>query len=194
MRLGQAVGEIVSLLSDPEVRLAIVPLVEADYGACQEAITKIPMPDTVEAAAFKDRQLTREVLAKALREPDDFSQKAFRDSGHMSEALEIQDVGHLWDAYCELVNTSSPAAEAIPPDELDEVKKVLQEMDWNAQSGRQWYALQRYLLTIGPELLEGKLLGFGSTTKSTGQNDSDESMTIADLSLKSPTAKSAENE
>ena len=45
MRLGQAVCDYVDLVSDPEIRVCIVPLTEAQYLKVLEKVAAVKFPD-----------------------------------------------------------------------------------------------------------------------------------------------------
>jgi len=166
MRLGQAVCDYVTLPSDPEVRLAIVPLTEAEYLQALNAVSEVPQGDDLAGAAIKDRVTSQEILVRAVREERDLTQRVFDSVADLMDVLEVQDVDHVLDMYREMVEKSSPQIEAIPPEELEHLKKALQEMDWNALSGSAWYAARRFLSRIIPTPLLDNSPGFGSTKPS----------------------------
>jgi hypothetical protein len=167
MRLGQAVCEPVQLQSDPEMKLYIVPLNEAEYKSAWAAVEKMKAEENVAGMMMRDRQLAREIIFRAVREPDDLTQKVFESVEEMSETLDVTDMDALIDEYNEMISISSPSLEGISPQEFDELKKVLQTMDWNALSGRSWYAAKRFLSTISPSLLQGNSLGLPSSSQLT---------------------------
>lgn len=194
MRLGQAVCEIFPLLSDPEMRVALVPLTEAEYDQCMEQVVKMEVPETISGNQFRDRELTKETLRRSIREPDDLTTQMFQTTEELSEALEVADINFLIDHYFEMVDRTSPSMEGMTDEEISDLKKVLVEMDWNALYGKQWYALKRFLLSLGREQLQGKLLGSFLTQPSIGTNDSDESTPEnAEGNSQSQLAKSAES-
>src|SRR5690348_14846856 len=88
MRLGQAVCEIIPLLSDPETRVAVVPLTEAEYDQAMENSMKEVLPETVAGGQYRDRILTRQTLLRAIREPDDLSKQVFESVEELENALE----------------------------------------------------------------------------------------------------------
>jgi hypothetical protein len=175
MRLGQAVCDWVVLPSDPEVRMAVVPLSEADYISVLEKVATMDFTDDLSGLAMRERVQSQEILLHAIREPDDFSKKVYasvdelidQDNGGLSQI----DVDEAIEVYNEMIHVGSPAIDGIPPGEFVELKKALQEMDWNALSGRQWYAAKRFLSAISPRPLLDNSLGYGSTQKLTGTNE-----------------------
>jgi hypothetical protein len=167
MRLGQATCDVVGLVSDPEDSVKIVPLVEAEYLEALEAVAAILGPDDMAHMALRDRRQSQEILIRAIREDDDLTSRAFSSVDEMMEILEVADVDEVIDRYNEMVHTSSPAIDRIPSEELDAVKKALQETDWSVLSGRSWYALKRFLGTLPAAQLLGNLHGSISTSSST---------------------------
>jgi hypothetical protein len=85
----------------------------------------------------------------------------------MLEDLEVADIDELLDRYQEMVAMSSPTLDGIPQEEMDGLKVHLQTMDWNALSGRSWYAAKRFLSTISQAQLQDSLRGSSSTNSST---------------------------
>lgn len=174
MRLGQAVADLHYLPSDEEIQVALVPLTEAEYVEAIEITANRPIPETIAGAGVRDRYNQAEVLVRAIREPSDHSQRMFESIEEMQTAIEVSDINFLMDAYFEMVESSSPKIDSISPEELEDVKKVLQEIDLKELSGRQWYALRRFLLSVTPTLLQDSLRGFGSMSKLTTTNEEEE--------------------
>jgi len=167
MRLGQAACDYVDLRSDPEIRLCIVPLTEAQYVQVLAKVVETKASDDLPGLAIRDRVQANEILVRAIREEDDLMQRVYNNIEDMLEDLEAQDIDALIDGYNEMMATASPSLEGIPQKEMDELKKILQTMDWNALSGRSWYAAKRFLSTISPELLQVNSPGSSSTNSST---------------------------
>lgn len=167
MRLGQSVCEYVQLPSDNEIRVAIVPLTEGEYHQAMEAIASMGGIDNLANVNLKDRRLSQEIILRSIREEDDLSSRMFSDIGDMMDTLEVSDVDEIIDRYNEMMDKSSPSLDGIPEEELEVLKKALQTMDWNALSGRAWYALKRFHSEIMPSPLLDNSPGFGSTSSST---------------------------
>lgn len=194
MRLGQATCEIENLLSEPEVRVALVPLTEAEYDQCMEKVIKMSAPETIMGQQMRDRALTNETLLRAIREPDDLGKMMFENTNEMTQALEVADINFLIDMYFEMVDKSSPSLDGLNDEQIEDLKKVLEEMDWSELSGKQWFALKRFLSSLGPRQLTDKLLGSFLTRQSTGmKNESEPTPENADESLNNSTVKSVEN-
>jgi|SRR5580765_228571 hypothetical protein len=167
MRLGQTVCDYVALVSDPEIRLCIVPLTEADYLQALEKVRDVDAPDNLAGMAIRDRIQAQEIVARSIREESDLSQRVYNSTEEMAEELEVADVDELWDRYLEMSQKSSPALDGIPEEEFENLKKTLQTMDWSELSGRSWYAAKRFLMSITPELLQGNSPGSTSTNSLT---------------------------
>lgn len=176
MRLGQAVCDWVVLPSDPEVRMAVVPLSESDYISVLNKVATMEFKDDMAGMAMRDRVQSQEILLHAIREPDNLSQRVYSTVEELVDeengGLTQIDVDEAIEVYNEMIHVGSPAIDGIPPGEFVELKKVLQEMDWNALSGRQWYAAKRFLSAISPRPLLDNSLGYGSTRRSITTNDS----------------------
>jgi hypothetical protein len=97
----------------------------------------------------------------------------------MHDVLEVSDVNFLTDRYMEMISRSSPHIDGFTDEELDEAKKVLQTISWNELSGRSWYALRRFLSSVGQPLQPDRSLGLSSTSSSTTTNGADESTPTA---------------
>lgn len=167
MRLGQAVCDYVDLPSDPEIRLCIVPLTEAQYRQALEKVASVKLPDDMSGAAIKDRTLAVETLVRAIREEDNLSQQVYSTADELSEDLDVYDVDHVIDCYNEMVEKASPSIDGLSPEDLERLKKVLPTMDWNALSGSAWYAAKRFLSRISQVPLLDNSPGSTSTNSST---------------------------
>jgi hypothetical protein len=167
MRLGQAVFEIFPLLSDPDIRVAIVPLNEAEHENCLSFAASMDVAENIAGATLRDRAQTTEILSWAIRDPLDITKRIYNSGSEVAQDLGPDDVGFLIDHYYEMADQNAPSLERLPDNDVNELKKALNEMDWNALSGRQWYAASRFLLSLMPQPLGDSLLGSGLTNNST---------------------------
>lgn len=174
MRGGQSMCDFVVLPSDPEIRVAIVPLVEADYRNVLEKIGKLGTPDDLANVQIKDRVQAEEILVRAIREEHDLTQRIYDDVDDLLEDFEVGDIDHAIDCYNQMVHQSSPSLDGIPAEEFEALKKVLQRMDWNALSGSAWYAAKRFLSTISPLLRQASFPGSSSTSLLTTPSEENE--------------------
>jgi len=194
MRLGQSVGYKFQLLSQPEVEVTMVPLTEAENYQCIETITAMEAPENVVGAMLRDRRNANEIMFRAIRNSEDLDEPAFENMEEMMELLTHADITHLFDCYLEMSEEVSPSLGNFTDEEIDELKKVLSEVEWSGLSGRQWYALRRFLLTLGLELLPANSLGFISTSLSTLMNESEESISTVSQNLNRTPVKSVESQ
>lgn len=153
MRMGQSICVFSTLRSDPEIRLALVPLTEAEYTQALNAVAADLVPDGLIGAEIQDRRRAQETLIRAVREPDDLTTRVYATADELMDDVEVGDIDHLIDEYNRMVADSSPALDGIPPEEFRNLKELLQTMDWNALSGRAWYAANRFLSEIMPSPL-----------------------------------------
>jgi hypothetical protein len=154
MRLGQQSCEIVHLLSDPEIRMALVPLTEGEYRRSLEVAAELPIGGEYNQAhaLVRDEVQKEHLLFFAAREVSDLSEKWF-DTPADVEDLEAHDVNHLYDVYLEMVYENSPSMMGMTEEDFEALKKALGRIEWSELSGQQWYAAQRFLNSIQPILL-----------------------------------------
>jgi hypothetical protein len=171
MRLGQAVCDYVTLPSNPDVRVAIVPLTEAEYLQALNKVTQLPQSDDLAGVSLKDRVQAQEIVVRAVREEQNLTERVWDDISEMMEVLEVNDVDEIIDRYNEMVEKSSPSLDGIPQEEMDNIKKGLQTMEWSELSGSAWYAAKRFLSRIMPSPLLDNLPGSTSTNSSTGTSE-----------------------
>lgn len=167
MRLGQAVCDFVVLPSDSEIRLCIVPLTEAQYRQVLAKVASLSLEDNLAGMAVRDRTQSQEILVRAIREEHDLTKRVYDDPDEMMDDLNVEDVDDLIDRYNEMVETSSPAMDGIPREELENVKKAFAAMDLNELSGPAWFALKRFLSKVIPTPLLDNFPGSTSTNSLT---------------------------
>lgn len=177
-RMGQAAYETYGLLSDPEVRVSLVPLTEAEYSNSLEAADNIIAGDNAAGVSLRDEIQRRQILYHACRVADKPTEKFFNSPNEVGE-LDYADVTFLFDNYLELVSKVSPSMMGIPEEEFDDLKKALQEIQWSELSGSQWYAAQRFINSIQTLLHMDRSSGFHSTTQSTPTNTEPDSVESA---------------
>jgi hypothetical protein len=193
MRLGQAVCEIIPLLSDPEIRVALVPLKEKEYQKSLSMVASLDLPETTPGADARDEIQKAEVLSYAIRETDNLDERIYMSGEELADDIEAHEINYIFDAYLEMVNQTSPAIDGLSEKDFETLKKVLKQMNWNELSGQQWYAAKRFLLSIFPNALQDNLLGFSSINPSITTNDEPESISNASENSTYNSAKSVEN-
>lgn len=172
MRLGQSAYEIEHLISDPEIRVALVPLIDVDAENALLAAARMDIPDNVAGMMARDHRQRVELLACSVRDPQDLEKKIYRDGTELQSELEEADIVHLYDRFLEMQENSNPSIDGIPAEEFDELKKAFQEMDWSGLSGRSWYAAKRFLGALHRDgLLPVNSHGSTSNTKLTTKSE-----------------------
>src|SRR4029077_11316853 len=151
LRLGKAVCEIVELVSDPEIRMALVPLTDAELQnslvlAAQANASEISSTHEV---VLRDRIQKCAIIVACAREADDLQKPFFESMSEINE-LESADINHIFTYFEQMMEFSSPSLDNISVEDMDEIKKALKEVDWNDLSGRSWYAAKRFLSTLTP--------------------------------------------
>jgi hypothetical protein len=180
MRLGQAVCAFSNLTSDPEIRLALVPLSDAEAQNALQAAAHVDTMDNVAGLMLRDHVQRVEQLVFSIRDPQDLEKRLYRNSTELQEELTEGDIAHIYDDFMELTESSNPTVEGIDPEEFETLKKVWQEISWSDLSGRSWYAAKRFLgALIQDGLLQDNSPGSFSNTKLTMPNASEESTPIA---------------
>jgi hypothetical protein len=180
MRAGQHVAEIVPLPSDEEIRVALVPLTEAEYIQVLQLVSRLEAMDTMAGMTFQTRVQSEEVLVRSIRDPQNLETRLFDSVADMTENFEVSDIDYLVEEYNSMTEKSNPAIEQISQDEFEQLKKVLVKMDWNDLSGRSWYAAKRFLGALITEgLLTDNLPGSSLINRSTTTTDSEKSTPTA---------------
>ena len=195
MRLGHSACTMVTLPSDEEIRLALVPLSGAERLNATQAAANINVLDNVAGLMSRDHVQKVEVLAASIRDPKNLQERLFRDGYDLQEEFVETDIDFIYDAYLEMTENANPTVDAIPPEEFDVLKKVLQEIDLSGLSGRSWYALKRFLgAMIQQGLLTGNSLGSISNTTLITTNESEKFTPTASPSSIEPPVKFVESQ
>lgn len=176
MRLGQDAPDLIALKSAPEIRVALVPLTEAEYELGLHAAAGLDVQDNAYGVEARDRLLQVNNLFHAVRDPNDTGKKLFESPEQLATELENVDINHLTEMYGRLVDDSSPALEGLSDEDLDDLKKALETIDWNALSGKPWFHLKSFFLTLTPEQLRVSSFGFSSIKKLIGTSEEQESI------------------
>lgn len=158
MRLGQNSCEVVELPSDPEIRLALVPLTEGEYRRSMEIAEQLQLRDNVASAMVRDQVQKEAIIFFSAREIRDLNEHFFDSHADVSD-LDASDLDFIYDIYLEMVATVSPPLMGLSEEDFDALKKVLPRIEWSELSGTQWYAAQRFLNSIRGLLHTVKLPG-----------------------------------
>jgi hypothetical protein len=173
MRLGQEAPEIVALKSNSEIRMALVPLTEKERMDSITQAARLEVPDNSMGLEIRDRYMRACDLHHALREKDDIEQKVFPSAEELMMSLEDIDINYLAEEYLMMQDFSSPAIEGMSDEALEELKKALLTIDMSVLSGKPWWHLKQFFLTLGVGQLKVKLPGSGSTSNSTTSSESE---------------------
>jgi hypothetical protein len=155
------------LISDPEIRLALVPLLDFEAEAALIEAARMDVPDNVAGLMARDHRQRVELLASSIRDPKDLDQRVYSDGLELQKELDESDIVHLYDAFLEMQENSNPSIDGLDEEEFELLKKVLQEIPWSDLSGRSWYAAKRFLGALSQDgVLPDSLRGSTSNTKS----------------------------
>lgn len=176
MRMGQNVPDYVQLRSNPEIRMAVVPLLEKEAQAAWAAAASADIPDNAYGVEVRDKILVSHRLFYALREPDNLDKKVFESAEQLMAELQDQDVEHLAEAWQAVTEYASPALEGFSDEMLDDLKKVFETIDLSGLSGRAWWLLKAFFMTTSVEQLRAKSHLLSSIQNSIGTNDEIESI------------------
>lgn len=176
LRMGQDAPTFETLKSNPEVRVALVPLTEKEYEIGLEMSAAIEAPNNLQGVELRDRYQQVCDLFHAIRNPSDLGEKVFKSPEELVGELDQIDVNHLGEMYMRMVDYSSPAIDELSDEDLDELKKAFANLDLSVLSGKPWWHLKNFFSTLSPMQLRGKLPGSFSTTTSIGTKDKEESI------------------
>jgi hypothetical protein len=175
MRQGQEVPEYVDIPSMEGVRVALVPLTEAElsrglaYAASDEEV-----PESFSGAQYRSRRAIQSDVWHASREPGEPEKRVFESIEEMIEELTPADIDYLSMHLATLMNFASPLMDGLTDDDLDFLGRAWQAIRLNELTGRQWAAAKLCLSVLLPELLQARLSGRTSTDGSTTSTLSDE--------------------
>lgn len=182
MRLGQEAPEFPDLLAHPEVRVAMVPLVERETQASVIYAASLGYPDNAAGLQATNRAIVVHDVWQALRDPNNLDAKAFPTLEGMVDELAPEEIDHLGDFLVTLMDYASPALDGLTDEQLVVLKKASEKIDLSGLSGRRWAVTKLWLSVMSPELLAASLSGSGSTDSLTSTSGSDESTSGASTS------------
>jgi hypothetical protein len=96
------------LISDPEIRLALVPLLDFEAEAALIEAARMDVPDNVAGLMARDHRQRVELLASSIRDPKDLDQRVYSDGLELQKELDESDIVHLYDAFLEMQENSNP--------------------------------------------------------------------------------------
>ena len=175
IRQGQEVPEWASIPSMPEIRIALVPLLERETQASLVAAASEDAPDNALGIQVRARIAQHWDVWQAARHIEDGEKYVWDSVDAMVNDLEPDDIDSLHDQLTVLMDYASPGIEGLTEADLAELKKAFVLIDWNGLTGRQWSALKLCLSHLLPELLLAKPPSTTSTPSSTTRSENDES-------------------
>jgi hypothetical protein len=168
MRMGQESCEIVDIPSDPEMRVALVPLTEKEMQEGITAAAALHAPgDNMAAAILRDRHRQCCDMWHSARLTNDLQVKAFDSVEQMVEVLDNVDINVLGERYILMVDESSPAVDGLSDADLADLKKDFGTIPWSELSGKRWAAVKLCHSVLFPGQLLDRSLGSTSTSSST---------------------------
>lgn len=176
MRMGQGVADYVTLPSNEEVRFAMVPLLEREIEEAWSAAAMLDTGNNAYGIELRDRTLQAHTLYHALRNPSDPENKVFESPDQLRAELEETDIGFLMEHYRALTAYASPTIDQLTTEDLDELKKAFSTIDLSALSGRQWWHLTQFFMTIAADQLPDRSLLDSFTRTLIGTKDENESI------------------
>jgi hypothetical protein len=178
IRQGQEVPEYFDIPSMEGIRVALVPLTEAEETRSTVAAVGLDVGENLAGLRLRDRTRMQWNLWQALRDPADLGRPLYENVEAMTRELEVYDIEYLSLQLTTLMEYASPALDGFSTELLEDLKKVLLETDWSELTGRRWAAVKVCLSVLFNELLQGRSLSSFSTVGSTTMSENDES-TIA---------------
>ncbi len=172
MREGKNAGEIVELLSDDSIRLALVPLTDGEWLKSLSIADKLDAGDNAAGLVWREETQKKAIIFYAAREMSDWQEPFFQSLAEVDEVPQ-HDINHIYDIYLEMVAQNSPSLYMLGDEEVESLKKVWARIEWNELSGQQRYAAMRFLNSIRNTLLQDSLSGSHSTSNLTTKNDSE---------------------
>lgn len=180
MRQGQEVPEYIDVPSMEGVRVALVPLTEAELSrGLAYAAKDDDVPESFSGVQYRTRRAIQSDLWHAIREPGDIDKRVFESIEDMVEVLSPADIDFLNMHLATLMNFASPAMDGLTEEDLDFLGRAWQAIRLNELTGRRWAAAKVCLSILLPELLQARLSGRTSTDGSTQTTESDESTSAA---------------
>jgi len=161
MRQGQGAGEIV-VLEESGLRFNIVPLTEREFDMGISYSASIDVEDNLGGAQARDRAQMHSDIYHAARVVEDLTTHYFDDIEAVKE-IGLDELNYIGERYQMMALETSPTLDGLSDEEVAELKKAFEAIEWNELSGPQWIAVKRCLLLTLPTLLMDKLSGSTST-------------------------------
>ncbi|HKU52529.1 MAG TPA: hypothetical protein VJQ25_08680, partial [Nitrospira sp.] len=108
MREGKNAGEIVELVTNPEIRLVLVPLTDGEWLKALGYADEVPAGENVAGITLRDEVQKKAIIFYACREMHDWEEPFFESMAEV-EQMDYADIGHIYDRYLEMVAQFSPS-------------------------------------------------------------------------------------
>jgi hypothetical protein len=180
MRLGQEAPTFVNLRG--ENRIALVPLIEAEEEMAWVEASHLGAEDNTYGQQGMDKRFRSSTLFYAMRNPDNLKERVFDSLEELLETLNSDEINGLAEEYQMMMEFSSPKLDGVSEEELVELKKVLEMIDWNVLSGRPWWYLRNFLSSLTRTQLQDSSFGLSLIKSLTGTSESEEPTPTADQS------------
>lgn len=175
MRQGQLAPDMIDLPSLEGIRVAQVPLTEAETQQGIIAAARLDVGENLAGMQARNRMAQQYDAWLSLREPGNLTELLFKSVEEMTANLDPKDLDYVSDNLGILMDYASPALEGVTEKDLDDLKKGLAALDWSVLTGRQWAALKLALRILLPARLAARSSGSSSTESSTERSDEPES-------------------
>jgi hypothetical protein len=166
---------MVEIPSMPHIRVAMVPLVEAEAQDGLIRSANLDVADNMAGINARNRAACVSDVWYASRVPGHLDEKIWDDPDEMVAELPPSDIDYLFDRLTILQDYASPSFANLSDKDIDELKKGFGAIEWRELTGRQASALVQCISLLLPELLAAKFFSFGSTQNSTQQTESETS-------------------
>lgn len=176
IRMGQDAPEWGHIPSMPEIRVALVPLLEKETQASLAAAAGVEAPDNALGMQFRARVAQQWDVWQAVREIDTPDKLLWQSVDQMEEMIEPDDLDSLHEQLTVLMDYASPGLEGLTEADLAELKNAFVLTDWSALTGRRWSALRLCLSHLLPELLLARPPSTTSTPSLTTRSENDSSI------------------
>lgn len=175
IRQGQDAFDWADIPSMPGIRVAMVPLAEAEEQAGLMAAAALDVPDNLAGIQARQRVGTVHDVWASLRMPNNLREHVFESPDAMVSQLEPTDIDYLFEQLVTLQDYVSPSLAKLSDKEVEELKKDFVAIDWKDLSGKQANALVLALSRLLPQLLQDKLFSPSYTSNSMSRTTNDES-------------------
>lgn len=179
MRLGQEAPELIDVPSMTEVRVALVPLTEAESMAGLIRSANVEVADNISGLNVRNREAVISDVWHACRVPGTAQELVWDTPEQMVDDLQPSDIDYLFDQLTILMDYASPTLANLADQDIDDLKKAFAAIDWKELYGTQQRSLVLCISRLLPDLLAAKFSFSGSTSSLTELNEREKSTSTA---------------